>query len=131
SSNLFVWLSLFVTLIGIAKLVSKFGVGGASDGWLKILYYTIGTLFLLFLTDVTNALTMEMGVNTRYLFVSVVWVTYSISIILFGMLKSIKKARLAGIALLFLTLLKVIFFDLPAVSIFIKAVLFIGLGFVG
>lgn len=131
SSHLFVWLTLFITLPGIAKLVSKFRIGSNTEMFLRILYYGIGALFLFFLTDVTNALTQKLSNNAQHLLVSTVWVAYSIVVISIGVLKSMKKVRLAGIALLFLTLIKVIFFDLPTVSVLIKAVLFIGLGGIG
>ena len=49
----------------------------------------------------------------------------------YGSMKNVKGARYAGVILLFSTLLKVIFIDLPTVSILVKAVLFIGLGAVG
>ena len=41
------------------------------------------------------------------------------------------KVRLAGILFLFITLLKIIFFDLPDVSTAMRAILFIGLGAIG
>lgn len=50
---------------------------------------------------------------------------------IYGRIKNVKGARYAGVILLISTLLKVIFIDLPTVSILVKAVLFIGLGAVG
>lgn len=131
SSHLLVWIVVFITLIGIQILVTKYGMGSHTNDVLIILNYGTGILFLLFLTDVTNAITQKMSSNAQHLLVSTVWVAYSIALITFGVYMSKKKVRLAGIALLFLTLIKVIFFDLPTVSVVIKAILFIGLGGIG
>ncbi|MDF2714568.1 MAG: rane protein-like protein, partial [Paenibacillus sp.] len=131
SSNMLIWLTLLLTLAGIAGLLSKFRLGGKTNERVKGLYYGIGALFLAFITDLTNALTHNLSNNTQHLSVSTAWVAYSIGVIAYGVMGSRKKVRLAGIALLFLTLMKVIFFDLPSVSVVIKAILFIGLGGIG
>lgn len=86
---------------------------------------------LVFLTIQTNLITADLPFEIQRLCVSVVWVTCAIIGMVYGRMKNVKGARYAGVILLFSTLLKVIFIDLPTVSIVIKAVLFIGLGAVG
>jgi hypothetical protein len=131
SYQMLTWLVLFASLSGIAALVAKHRVGSSTSQWLGALYYTIGILFLIFLTELTSLLTEGLSRSVRHLFVSAAWSAYSVCVIAFGVVKSKKQVRLAGIALLFLTLAKVILFDLPAVSVLVKSVLFIGLGGIG
>ena len=86
---------------------------------------------LVFLTVQTDILTAYLPSEIQRLCVSAVWVTCAIIGMVYGSMKNVKGARYAGVILLFSTLLKVIFIDLPTVSILVKAVLFIGLGAVG
>lgn len=131
SVNTFIWIVLLLTLAGITKLLRRYPIGSQTKVIIKMLYYGLGVLFLFFITDVTTAVTLNVSENTQHLIVSSTWVGYAISVIAYGLKNGIKQVRLAGIALFFLTLMKVIFFDLPTVSVVIKAVLFIGLGGVG
>ncbi|MGU3473634.1 DUF2339 domain-containing protein [Paenibacillus sp. D51F] len=62
---------------------------------------------------------------------SAVWIVYAIALITGGIMLRRPKARLAGMLLVLLTLLKVIFIDVPGVTIAVRAILFIGLGVVG
>ncbi|ACT04797.1 DUF2339 domain-containing protein [Paenibacillus sp. JDR-2] len=126
-----IWIVLLVTLGCLIKMVSRFGVGRSTKEALLVLWYGIGLALLTFLTEVTNVLTKDLNTNAQHLLVSAVWVVYSVAVIGYGLKKQIKKARLTGLALLFLTLMKVIFMDLPSVSLLAKAVLFMGLGFIG
>ncbi|MCM3786705.1 DUF2339 domain-containing protein [Neobacillus mesonae] len=131
SVNTFIWIALLLTLAGITVLLRYYPIGTRTKEIIKILYYGLGILFLFFITDVTSAVTVNVSENTQHLIISSTWVVYAISVIVYGLKKSSKQVRLAGIALLFLTLFKVIFFDLPTVSVIMKAVLFIGLGGIG
>jgi uncharacterized membrane protein len=63
--------------------------------------------------------------------VSFSWILYAILGIVFGVTKSNKNVRLIGVVLIITTLLKLIFIDLPNVSLIVRAILFIGLGGVG
>ncbi|WP_158301847.1 DUF2339 domain-containing protein [Paenibacillus mesophilus] len=131
SVNLFIWIVLLLTFAAITKLLRRYPIGSPTKVIMKMLYYGWGILFLFFITDVTTAATLNVSENIQHLIISSAWVGYAISVISYGLKKGIKQIRLAGIALLFLTLMKVIFFDLPTVSVVIKAVLFIGLGGIG
>lgn len=131
SVNTFVWITILLTLAGTTALLRYYPVGNQTKEMIKILYYGLGVLFLCFITDVTSVITQNVSENAQHLIISTTWVGYAISVIAYGLKNRIKQVRLAGIALLFLTLIKVIFFDLPTVSVIIKAVLFIGLGGIG
>ena len=67
----------------------------------------------------------------QHLILSAVWAVYAILLIVFGLIVQKPKARLVGIIFLFVTLLKIIFIDLPDVSTAVRAILFIGLGAIG
>lgn len=131
SVDMLIWLLLLGTLAGMIAIVSHFGVGTNTKNTLITLKYGLGFLFLWFITEVTGTLTDGFSLNIQHLCVSTAWLLYAISVIAYGLKKEVKQIRLTGIALLFLTLMKVILMDLPNVSLTIKAVLFIGLGFVG
>lgn len=131
SVKMLIWLLLIGTMSGMIKMVAHYGVGVTTKHTLVILKYVLGALFLYFITEVTRTLTHELSSNIQHLLVSTAWVVYAIGVIAYGLKKERKQARLTGIALLFLTLMKVIFMDLPNVSLVIKAILFIGLGFIG
>ncbi|MEX1028831.1 MAG: DUF2339 domain-containing protein [Paenibacillaceae bacterium] len=88
-------------------------------------------LFLIFISQVTNAATDVLDNDYQYLILSTVWLIYAIAIIAVGIIAQIRKARLAGIMFLLITLVKVIFVDLPFVSMGIRAILFLGLGGIG
>ncbi|MGG1517005.1 DUF2339 domain-containing protein [Paenibacillus oryzisoli] len=131
STNTFTWIVLLITLAGIIVLLKRYPIGEQTQAIKKLLYYGLGVLLLFFITDVTTALTIKVSKNTQHLLISSAWVGYAIAVLAYGLTKGIKQVRLAGLALLFLTLMKAIFFDLPTVSVVIKAVLFIGLGGIG
>ncbi|KHF32783.1 hypothetical protein CM49_04966 [Paenibacillus sp. P1XP2] len=75
----------------------------------------------------TGGLTKDL----RHLVLSAVWAVYAIVVIVCGVMLQRRMVRLAGIGLLFLTLVKVIVADLPDVSVAVRAILFIGLGAIG
>ncbi|MEF3353267.1 DUF2339 domain-containing protein [Paenibacillus sp. GYB006] len=133
SVNTFIWIVILLTLAGIIVLLRYYSAENQNQTkeWIRVLYYGLGVLFLIFITDVTTVLTQNVSDNAQHLIISSTWVGYAIAVIAYGLKKKTKQVRLAGIALLFLTLIKVIFFDLPTVSMIMKAVLFIGLGGIG
>lgn len=88
-------------------------------------------LFLYFITQLTNIATLELSFDLQHLILSAVWLIFAVVVIIVGVIFKKPKVRLAGVLFLFLTLLKIIFIDLPDVSVLIRAVLFIGLGIAG
>ena len=88
-------------------------------------------LFLVFITQITLVATESLFWDMRHLLLSTVWLIYAVAIIVTGVVSSKQKIRFAGIAFLFVTLVKVIFIDLPDVSTAVRAILFIGLGSIG
>ncbi|WP_161409050.1 DUF2339 domain-containing protein [Paenibacillus silvestris] len=88
-------------------------------------------LLLVFVSQLTNALTKGLGDDYQHLILSGVWAIYAVLLIVAGLFVRKAKANLIGILFLFVTLLKIIFIDLPDVSTAIRAILFIGLGAIG
>ncbi|TXK83903.1 DUF2339 domain-containing protein [Paenibacillus sp. N3.4] len=132
SVETFAWLAL---LASIGGLYSFFRVTlEESRGKLELQYILLWAelvLCLIFVTQITNVLTRALTVDYQHLVLSAVWVVYAILLIVYGLTIKKPKARLVGILFLFVTLLKIIFVDLPDVSTAIRAILFIGLGTIG
>ncbi|WP_026694314.1 DUF2339 domain-containing protein [Peribacillus kribbensis] len=91
----------------------------------------VSLLGLYFLTQETSIAAEDLSINGQHMILSLIWSLYAASLILAGLLRKIKMARYLGIGYLLLTLLKLIFLDIPSVSIMIRAILFIGLGTLG
>lgn len=132
SSESFAWLVLIASLGGLyAFFRSLLAEGRARTEISLLLLWMELILLLVYLTQLTNSLTQTLTYDYQHLILSAVWAVYAILLILFGLLVKRPKARLVGIIFLFVTLLKIIFIDLPDVSTAIRAILFIGLGAVG
>lgn len=97
----------------------------------NMLGWIIAIFLLIFITKITNIFTRIISLDLQHLILSAVWIVYAIGIIIFGFVTNVRKARLAGVSFLLFILLKIIFIDLPDVSIAVRAVLFIGLGGIG
>ncbi|MBC8080244.1 MAG: DUF2339 domain-containing protein, partial [Gorillibacterium sp.] len=138
SSETFSWLVLMASLVlfhlyNLRLLAAEKDLKPEWIQWSKpnTLLWILSALFLIFITQITNIVTDAWDSDLRHLVLSTVWLVYAITIIAFGVLAKARKARFAGILLLFFTLLKVIFIDLPDVSMAVRAILFLGLGGIG
>lgn len=69
--------------------------------------------------------------NVIQMTISFVWAILSVALVVFGVKRNKMSVRLTGVGLLFISLIKVVFFDLFMVSIAIRAILFIGIGVIG
>jgi len=116
------WLSLIGSLFAVKRIVPAIG---------KQTNVAIGVALLLLITDVTGSLTAGLTDNAQRLSLSFAWALYAAAGVAFGAFKKLKQVRGIGLAMLFATLLKVIFFDLPNVPIAVRAILFIGIGLIG
>ncbi|WP_025025507.1 DUF2339 domain-containing protein [Caldalkalibacillus mannanilyticus] len=86
---------------------------------------------LIFITQLAMYFTEGVAEHIQHLVISFSWALYAIAGVLYGVMRSKKNVRVFGVGLLFFTLLKIIFVDLPNVPLFIRAILFIGLGAIG
>lgn len=127
------WLILLASIAALYLCVRRWPAPPES-GWKQsqnsLLWVGAG-LLLVFLTEVTQTLTKPLSYDAQHLVLSAVWAAYAIAVIVAGVYIARTRVRLAGILLLFITLIKIIFVDLPDVSAAVRAVLFIGLGSVG
>ncbi|MEW9698363.1 DUF2339 domain-containing protein [Paenibacillus sp. SI8] len=132
SAEALAWLVLVASIGGLYRFFRT--ALPESRGKLEIhliLLWAELVLCLVFATQLTNVLTDSLSYDYQHLILSAVWAVYAILLIAFGLIINKPKARLVGIGFLFITLLKIIFIDLPDVSTAIRAILFIGLGTVG
>jgi uncharacterized membrane protein len=128
------WLLVIATIAAVHVLFKKYKKAYVEHLERIMLNGTAGALLfviLLFITQVTGVLTEEFSFNVTQMAISFVWAIYAVCAIIFGVIKKVKWIRLFGIGMLFVTLLKLIFIDLPTVSIVIRAILFIGIGVIG
>ncbi|MDT8862154.1 DUF2339 domain-containing protein [Alkalihalobacillus sp. MEB130] len=129
------WIILIGSMIALRELISFFQATFKKSydykAMLNFLFGSTALLILAFITQIGNVATADYAQTVQNVTVSVLWASYAIVGVVLGVLKDSKYVRLLGVALLFLTLLKVIFIDIEAISIFVRAILFIGLGAVG
>ncbi|MDR0268221.1 DUF2339 domain-containing protein [Paenibacillus sp.] len=131
SAESLTWLILLISLVFLAYFIRRMPEGVSFHLLPDILMWVDALLVIIFLTQITNVLTADLTFDLRHLILSAVWAAYAIVVIISGVLFQKLMVRFAGLALLFLTLVKVIIVDLPDVSVAIRAILFIGLGALG
>jgi uncharacterized membrane protein len=124
------WLILLVTFVLGIWVVWQFN----QDVRKRTL--TIGGLIftffsLVFVTQLTMAVTSDLAYENQTLWLSFAWMTQAVLFIGMGIWKRFNLAKYIGVGLLVLTLVKLILLDLPFISIQFKAILFIALGLIG
>lgn len=97
---------------------------------------TIGSLLftffsLVFVTQLTMAVTSDLAYENQTIWLSFAWMTQAVVFIGLGIRMRFNLAKYIGVGLLGLTLIKLILLDLPFLSIQFKAILFIALGLIG
>ncbi|MBE4908346.1 DUF2339 domain-containing protein [Bacillus luteolus] len=127
------WVVLLGTLIVVVRLLPSVEVIKENEitKVRQIIHIVFMVLLLPFITHTVQALTHEFTLNIKYMAVSSSWGIYAFIGVILGSIKNYKPLRVFGLILLFITLAKLFFVDLTYVSIFIRAVLFIGLGILG
>ncbi|MED3823064.1 DUF2339 domain-containing protein, partial [Priestia flexa] len=88
-------------------------------------------LTLSFVTQEVQLFTEALSTNTQTLALTFSWILLAIIGLSIGIVKSFKAGTYIGISLLFLTLIKLVLYDLPFIPLAIRAVLFIALGGIG
>ncbi|USL44691.1 DUF2339 domain-containing protein [Priestia megaterium] len=88
-------------------------------------------LSLIFATEVTAAGTNHLSANPQTLIMTAVWLGLSIAAFVIGSFQTFKTATYIGVGILFLTLFKLVLYDLPFIPMAIRALLFIVLGAIG
>ncbi|BFT70352.1 DUF2339 domain-containing protein [Paenibacillus sp. P36] len=132
SHETFAWLVLVATIGGLYAFYRSSAQKGLAPSRISLLLLWMAfILLLIFVSQVTNALTKALNSDYQHLVLSGVWAIYAVLLIVAGLFVRKAKANLIGILFLFVTLLKIIFIDLPDVSTAIRAILFIGLGAIG
>jgi uncharacterized membrane protein len=133
SDEALAWLILLASMAALYTFIRRLPEGTADwhQRYKNSLLWVDSVLILIFLTQVTGVLTRPLSDDLQRLLLSAVWVLYAIAVIVTGIAAGKQKVRLAGILFLLITLLKIIFTDLPDVSTAVRAVLFIGLGSIG
>lgn len=136
SASTFNWLILIVTIAAIYRMIGQV-VKSDDDKYAPIyrkryiLMWAEAVLGLIYISQLTQVAVMLKDSDVRHLSLSSAWILYAILMILIGMFMQKSKLRIIGILFIFFTLLKIIFIDLPDISIGVRAILFIILGVIG
>ncbi|PGP12534.1 hypothetical protein COA01_32465 [Bacillus cereus] len=126
------WVMMISSLLLIRKICSTLQVRNEEiSNIMNVLFGSTAIAILMFITQIGGAATQNLSTNVQSLTISSLWAIYAVAGVVYGVLSGNKNIRLLGIGLLFLTLLKLIFIDMTNVSIIVRAILFIGLGFIG
>lgn len=86
---------------------------------------------IIFLSSIVGAITEDWSISLRMMSLSFAWAIYAVAGIVIGFILDKKNIRLIGMVFLFITLCKLIFVDLYTVNLFVRTILFIGLGATG
>lgn len=120
------WTILVMTLLVHGKFNLLFKQKKDVFNTIKVISAIIG---LVYLSQLSLLTTDYLGFDS--LILSITWIIYASINVIYGHLKQDKLFRLLGVFLIFFTLLKVIFIDLPTLSIVVRAFLFLLLGGIG
>ncbi|MDR6879120.1 DUF2339 domain-containing protein [Bacillus sp. 3255] len=132
SSETFAWLLLVVTIGGLYAFYRKQAKADlVHPQFPMVLLWLEFVLLLVYVSQLTNVMTKGLDSDYQHLILSGVWAVYAVLLIIAGQFVRKAKANWVGILFLFITLLKIIFIDLPDVSTAVRAILFIGLGAIG
>lgn len=92
----------------------------------------VALLLLSFSVDLTELITLESDTfDSMPLILSSFWVIIAIGYMVYGKITAEAVGKFIGIAILFLTVAKVVLFDISFMSMTLRAILFIGLGLIG
>ncbi|WP_257351918.1 DUF2339 domain-containing protein [Pseudalkalibacillus decolorationis] len=97
----------------------------------NILFGSTAVAVLVYISQLSHVFTKDESINSQYLAMTIAWIVYAICGAVYGVIKNNRSVRILGIALIFLSLGKLIFIDLPNVSIVVRAVLFMIVGATG
>ncbi|MFP3727448.1 DUF2339 domain-containing protein [Priestia filamentosa] len=134
SFETFAWLFLIISLVIIQKLLTnseKENMGKVDSQTLSFVFWVLAATILYVATTIGHVVTEHLSTNVQSLTTTSIWAIYAIVSVVYGVMSKNRNIRILGIGLLFLTLLKLIFVDMTSVSILVRAILFIGVGFIG
>lgn len=89
----------------------------------------ISLLGFIYISHLANLIPTDVTLQPMVL--SIAWLVYAVFFVGYGFYKNDKVTRMFGIAVIFFTLAKVILVDIPAVSMAVRALLFLLLGSLG
>ncbi len=121
---------VIILSLGGVYVWTKEGYKGIKAVYLIIIGINV-LIQLAFITDLVRLLSAHLSDNITMMLISFSWALYATISVIVGVVYNKKEIRLFGIALLILTLFKLILVDLQYVTIVVRAILFIGLGVIG
>jgi len=123
------WLVLIIATITISTLAYK---NEKEKQFILVASSSLITLLLIaFVTQLVQIITLNLSDNVISLSINSSWIVIAIVAMVLGSIKKIKTWTYIGVALLLLTLGKLVLVDLPSISLLVRAGLFIILGLIG
>ncbi|WP_221563566.1 DUF2339 domain-containing protein [Alkalihalobacillus sp. TS-13] len=130
SAPMYSWTVLIATLWFLTYLAKK-DIEIIPNESRRLLFGTTAVALLAYISQLSYVFTKYESVNTQYLTMTLCWIVYAVCGIVYGVVRNNQAVRIVGIILLFLSLGKLIFIDLPNVSIVVRATLFMIVGATG
>lgn len=130
SFETFQWLLVIASFVAITYVGSRYEKTDKGS-FLTFVSFILTALLLAFSTEFTLAAVKHLEPQQQRLILTFVWMFLAVLAIVVGLTKRFSIAKYAGVGMLILTLLKLVFYDLPFIPIPLRAVLFIALGIVG
>ncbi|WP_085994166.1 DUF2339 domain-containing protein [Oceanobacillus senegalensis] len=119
------WMVIIGSLYGLYRLIKEH-----MNIVIKQIYQVVNVLIhLQFISYLAGEFIFS--TNAQVLLTTAGWALYALGCVYIGMKKQYKSLRLAGIGLIFFTLLKLIFFDLAFISLTTRSILFVFIGLIG
>lgn len=119
------WISIIGSLYAFYRLAKEQMSTGIKRGYLGVNVM----IHLAFIAYLAGEFIIDS--NTVVLVTTAGWSLYALGCVYLGMKREHRELRMLGIGLIFITLLKLIFFDLAFVSLVTRSILFVFIGLIG
>lgn len=126
------WVIMLIIIpIVYRELYSSLTIREKYASLLRALLWVEAALLFIFVTIIANLIGDQMSSNAEPYMVSLSWLVYAIGAIVLGSVRKLKSARLTGIILLLVIVVKLIFIDITFLNLLSKSLMFTVLGGIG
>ncbi|WP_408010548.1 DUF2339 domain-containing protein [Pseudalkalibacillus sp. A8] len=130
SAPMYSW-TILITTLWLLTYLSKKDNKVVPNETRRLLFGTTAVALLAYISQLSYVFTKYESINTQFLTMTICWIVYAVCGITYGVIRNNQAVRIVGIILIFLSLGKLIFIDLPNVSIVVRAILFMIVGATG
>ncbi len=130
SAPMYSW-TILVTTLWLLTYLSKRENKVVPNESRRLLFGSTAIALLAYISQLSYVFTKYESINIQFLTMTICWIVYAVCGIAYGVIRNNQAVRIVGIILIFLSLGKLIFIDLPNVSIVVRAILFMIVGATG